>query len=53
MIVEFVVPEFAAADGALEDIRLGVIHFFLKITVNGFVFQQQEAFYLVVDLIGA
>lgn len=52
MVVEFVVPEFAAADRALEDVGLRVVHLLFEVPVNGLVFQQKEAFYLVVDLVG-
>lgn len=53
MVVELVVPEFTAADCALENVGFGVVHFLLEVAVNGFVFEQKEAFYLVVDFVGA
>lgn len=53
VVVELVVSEFAAADRALEDICLRIVHLFFEVSVNGLVFEQKEAFYLVVDLVGA
>lgn len=53
MVVELVVPQLAAADRALEDVGLRVVHLLLEVAVNGLVFQQKQAFYLVVDLVGA
>lgn len=53
VVVELVVPQLAAADRALEDVGLRVVHLLLEVAVNGLVFQQEQAFYLVVDLVGA
>lgn len=53
VVVEFVVSEFAAADRALEDVGLRIVHLLFEVPVDSFVFQQKEAFYLVVDLVGA